>query len=87
MLTQPSTGAATLLQSQQFSPTDPSLSAPAAGVVFDSHGLATTQSNFTLCDTRGGTFARSVEVLATGFVQAGLTPGLAVWNNSVLTCP
>ncbi len=87
IVTQPAAGVGTLLKSQQATPADPVLTANVVSVVFDSHGIATTQGNFKLCDDRGGAFARSVEVLATGFVQRGNTPGLAVWNNSALTCP
>lgn len=83
----PASGANTLLLSQQFAPTDPTVSSTAASVTFDPHGLSTTQSNFKLCDSRGATFARSIQVLATGFVQIGPTPGQAVWDNSALTCP
>ena len=87
VVSQPAVGAGTLLQSQQLAATDPVLSSNVASVVFDSHGISTTQSNFTLCDTRGGAYARSVMVLASGYVQNGPTPGLAVWNNSALACP
>lgn len=87
VVTQPTAGTSTLLQSQQLSPSDPVLSGNAANVVFDPHGLTTSPSNFKFCDSRGGTFARSIEVLATGFVQSGSTPGQAVWDNSALTCP
>ncbi|MCE0724625.1 MULTISPECIES: GspH/FimT family protein [Legionella] len=85
--TQPTVGASTLLKSQQLSPSDPVLSGNVANVVFDSHGVTTTPSNFKFCDSRGGAFGRSVEVLATGYVQSSTTPGQAVWDNSALTCP
>ncbi len=87
MVTQPAAGTGSLLKSQQYSPTDPTLSSNVTSVVFDAHGIATTQSNFKLCDSRGGSYATSVEVLATGFVQLGNTPGQAVWDNSALACP
>lgn len=87
VVTQPTSGAGTLLKSQQTSSIDPTLSGTTTNVVFDPQGLATTQSNFTLCDTRGGTSARSISVLATGYVQTGATPGQAVWNNGAITCP
>ncbi|MBI2786116.1 MAG: GspH/FimT family protein [Legionella longbeachae] len=87
VVTQPSSGVNMLLQSQQFSSTDPKLSSTSASVVFDPHGLITTPSNFTFCDSRGGTFARSIEVLATGYIQSGPTSGQAVWDNSTLACP
>lgn len=87
VVTQPTAGTSILLQSQQLTPSDPVLSGTVANVVFDPHGLTTTPSNFKFCDSRGGTFARSIEVLATGFIQFGATPGQAVWDNSALTCP
>jgi type IV fimbrial biogenesis protein FimT len=87
VITQPSSGAATLLQSQQNGAISPTIGANASSVTFDSHGLASSQTNFTLCDTRGNIFGRSVEVMATGFIQSGPTPGQAVWNNNALTCP
>jgi type IV fimbrial biogenesis protein FimT len=87
VVTEPASGAATLLKSQQNAGNAPTVSANASEVLFDRYGLSTTQSNFTLCDSRGGTFARSVEVLATGYVQSGTAPGQAVWNNGTLTCP
>lgn len=83
----PASGASTLLLSQQYSSTDPTLSSNIASVTFDAHGLATTQSNFKLCDSRGGAYARSVQVQATGFIQVGSTPGQAAWDNTALTCP
>lgn len=86
VVAQPSTGTANLLQSQQTANNDPVLSSTVSSVLFDPHGLTTTQGNFTLCDSRGSSFAQSIEVLATGFVQSGSTPGQAVWDNSALSC-
>lgn len=87
VVTQPVSGINTLLQSQQTTPADPTLSGTVASVSFDPHGLLTTQGNFTFCDSRGANFAQSIEVLATGFIQSGSTPGIAVWDNSALSCP
>ncbi|CAM3004547.1 GspH/FimT family pseudopilin [Legionella worsleiensis] len=87
IVTQPTSGTATLLKSQQSPSGASSLTANTVEVLFDRFGLSTTQSNFTLCDDRGGTFARSVEVLTTGYVQSSSTPGQAVWNNGTLNCP
>ena len=87
IVSQPTTGAAVLLQSTFSGTNDPVLSATATSITFDPRGLATTQANFKLCDNRGGAFARSVEVLPTGFVQTGSTMGVAVWNGGALTCP
>ncbi|MEB0135122.1 GspH/FimT family pseudopilin [Actimicrobium sp. CCC2.4] len=90
--TLPATGAGVLLQSQQAGPRDPLLSPVAingvtpVSIVFDTRGLAATQSNFILCDARGSAFARSLQVLATGYAQLGPAPGTALWGG-VLTCP
>lgn len=81
------TGAPTLLQSRQAPTGDPVLSATANSVVFDSRGLSTTASSFKMCDSRGSSFARSVQVFATGFVQAGATPGQVAWGSTALSCP
>ena len=93
IITQPPTGAPVLLQAYLAGPNDPQLSmVPIAGVTptavtFDSRGLATTQANFKLCDNRGGSFAQSLVVLPTGFVQSASAIGTAAWDGSALTCP
>lgn len=43
-------------------------------------------THFTLCDSRGATYARDIEVSAVGAVQASSTPGQNLSNQS-LTCP
>jgi len=55
-------------------------------VNFDTHGIASTVAEFKTCDPRGGSYARSLQVNATGFVQLGQTPGTAVWGGA-LSCP
>ncbi len=90
---QPAGGGNVLLQSFFTAPNDPVLSnvaiagVAANSVTFDSRGIATTQANFKTCDNRGATFARSVEVLPTGFIQTSTTMGVAVWDGGALTCP
>jgi type IV fimbrial biogenesis protein FimT len=90
--TVPSSGTPVLLQSHQASPHDPNLSsAPISGVsassvIFDSRGLVTTQANFILCDERGATYARSISVLPTGFVQTTSSTGIATWDGGALSC-
>lgn len=90
--TLPNTGTGVLLQSHQVGPHDPVLSAvalngaTASAIIFDPRGLAVTQSNFKICDNRGATFARSLQVIATGSVQQGPTPGQAIWGGT-LVCP
>ncbi len=85
-ITQPASGSATLLKSQENTGNNIDINGTNAQVTFDSHGLTTAQTNFTICDERGGTFGRSAVVMTTGFVQAGSTPGQAAWNNGALTC-
>ena len=93
IITQPTTGPAALLQANFSGVNDPVLSTVAIGgvaaasVTFDSRGIATTQANFKSCDSRGGTFVRSVSVLPTGFIQSSPTMGVAAWDGSALTCP
>lgn len=88
IMTQPATGTPVLLQSYQAKTTGPILSATGVtGITFSTRGLASNVANFKLCDSRGASFARSVALLATGFVQIGATAGIAAWDGSVLTCP
>lgn len=87
VVTQPAVGAATLMKSRQAYPTDPTVTANAAAVTFNSRGLANAQVNFKFCDTRGGAFASTAYVMASGFIQTSTTRGVAVWDNSALTCP
>lgn len=83
-----------LIKEYQSSPKDAVLSAVAFNggaatlVSFDPRGLSTTVSYFTLCDSRGSASATSMQVLITGYIQAGLgpTPGLAIWGAQ-LSCP
>jgi type IV fimbrial biogenesis protein FimT len=90
---QPTNGPAVLLQANFSGVNNPVLSTvpiggvAAASVTFDPRGIATTQANFKLCDSRGGAFARSVRVLPTGFIQSSPTMGVAAWDGSDLTCP
>lgn len=80
-------GTPTILQSRQAAAGNPVLSSTAASVTFDSRGLSTTPSSFKLCDSRGAAYARSVQVFATGFVQAGNTPGKVAYGTAALVCP
>ena len=80
-------GTPVLRQSHQIVGGNPALSASATQVVFDARGLAGMLVSFKLCDSRGATFSRSVQVLATGLVQVGATPGQAAWGGAALSCP
>lgn len=88
IITQPTSGSPVLLQSTQALSQGPILSGGAvSNVTFSATGLALTQSNFKVCDSRGAAYARSIEILPTGFIQSGPTPGVAIWNGGALTCP
>ena len=88
VVTSPAAGAGTLIKSQENNTNiDPNISANNPSVTFNSHGLAQNQTNFTLCDSRGSQYGRSLEVMATGYTQPGQTAGQAVWNNTALVCP
>lgn len=87
VVTSPTVGAEILLKAQQNSDKGPKIAANLNSLIFNSRGLAFEQANFSLCDSRGSSFARSVEVLTTGFIQSGDTPGQAIWSNASLTCP
>jgi type IV fimbrial biogenesis protein FimT len=56
------------------------------GITFSSNGLASAALTIRVCDTRGATFARSVEVNSTGRVAASQKQGKSV-NGTALTCP
>ncbi|MEO7128182.1 MAG: GspH/FimT family protein [Rhodoferax sp.] len=81
-------GTPTLLQSHQTVAGGPALSSSVASVLFDPRGLSTTPSSFKVCDSRGATYARSVQIpFATGMVQMGATPGQVAYGTAALTCP
>ena len=82
------TGTPTLLQSKQITSSNAVLSSTTATtkVDFNPRGLSTA-SSFQVCDSRGAAFARSLQVFASGFVQAGTTPGQVAWGSAALTCP
>lgn len=86
VVTQPASGNATLIQANNLGSHDATVGGSVDSILFDGRGIATTQANFTICDTRGAAYGRSVEVLPTGFVQSSNTIGIAVWNGGGLTC-
>lgn len=91
---QPLTGTPVLIKEYKGSTNDAVLSAVAFNgvvakkVTFDSRGLSTTQSSFTLCDSRREASAASIQVLLTGFIQTGLTPTASqAILGAKLSCP
>jgi len=87
VVTQPAVGAEVLLKSQENATAGPTITANNNTITFDSRGLASSSTNFSFCDNRGGNFARSVQVMTTGYIQSGDRPGQAVWNNNAINCP
>jgi type IV fimbrial biogenesis protein FimT len=59
---------------------------PSAGVTFQSTGLPSGPLTIRICDSRGASFARDVEVNAAGRVAASTTPGRSV-SGAPLVCP
>jgi type IV fimbrial biogenesis protein FimT len=62
----------------------------AAGVTsttFAPNGLPSTNMTFTLCDRRGGTAARYIELGTWGRLYISPTPGINPLTNKALTCP
>jgi type IV fimbrial biogenesis protein FimT len=57
-----------------------------SGVTFSSTGLVNAPLTIKVCDTRGGAFARDVEVNATGRIASSSAPGYSV-SKASLTCP
>jgi len=49
--------------------------------------MATPKEMFVVCDARGGTYARAVEVNATGYIQSSPTPGFEPDATTALGCP
>lgn len=86
----PATPATALLQSTQVSPNGPTVynvNNPAlVAVTFNPRGLSANLPQFVVCDSRGSSFAYSVDVQTTGSVEVGTTPGAAVWSGNIV-CP
>ena len=87
IISQPASGTPALLSANSSGPNDPILSGTTPAVTFDARGIATTAANFTICDSRGGAYAQSIEVLPTGFVVSGANMGVAAWDGGGLVCP
>ncbi len=69
---------------------DPEREGPAAAAVtFLPNGMTNTGAltEFVLCDSRGASYAREVEVDVTGRIQASSTPGFDVTGTTALVCP
>ncbi|HEY0745246.1 MAG TPA: GspH/FimT family pseudopilin [Steroidobacteraceae bacterium] len=60
---------------------------PAGAITFSSSGGASADMTIRVCDTRGGAFARQVEILkTTGRIAASQKPGQSV-AGAALACP
>jgi type IV fimbrial biogenesis protein FimT len=60
-----------------------------AAVTYQPNGTTNLNAlvEFTLCDSRGASYARELEVDVTGNVQASSTPGFDVTGATPLVCP
>ena len=86
ILSSPVGGPVALLKSYQSGAKDPVLNSATPSIIFSNRGLASSQTIFTSCDSRGSAYARSVQVEVTGTVQIAPTVGKSL-SGSVLTCP
>jgi type IV fimbrial biogenesis protein FimT len=56
-------------------------------VVFQPNGTVAAQASFRVCDSRGASKARAVDVSASGRILAATTPGKATDGVTALVCP
>ncbi len=54
---------------------------------FNASGMTGTASTFTLCDARGASYARSIDLALTGRAEAASKVGYQVDGTTALTCP
>lgn len=54
---------------------------------FNASGMTGVASTFTLCDSRGASYARSIDLAATGRAEAASKVGYQVDGATALTCP
>lgn len=87
--TQPASGASVILNTNALNTGGPTLKTAggSTAVGFNGRGLATGQDVFVICDSRGTSYAQSVQVYATGFIQASPTRGQAPDGTTSITCP
>jgi type IV fimbrial biogenesis protein FimT len=88
--TQPASGASVILNTTALSTGGPTLKTAggSAAVSFNGRGLATGQDVFVICDSRGTSYAQSVQVYATGFIQASpARGGTAPDGTTSISCP
>lgn len=86
--TQPASGASVVLNTTSLSTGGPTLKTAggSTAVSFSGVGLATGADVFVICDSRGTSYAQSVQVYATGFIQAA-SGVLAPDGTTSVTCP
>jgi len=58
-----------------------------ASVTYNSNGSVGAPATFKLCDSRGASMARTVEVNVIGRIASSQTPGFKVDGVTALTCP
>ena len=88
---QPPAPAASVILSTQVVPGGNNLTISALGgstsMLFSGRGLVTGSDTLVVCDNRGPTYARAVEVNPTGFVQASSVRGQTPGGAAISSCP
>lgn len=95
VVTVPAASATVMLATHalQAASTTPTLSAGPQAFAFNGVGLvtgvgaATGSEILTVCDTRGASMARAVEINRAGFIQSSPKPGFAPDGSTALSCP
>jgi len=94
VVTVPAASATVMLATHalQAAGTTPTLSAADPAFAFNGVGLvtgmgATGSELMTVCDTRGASMARAVEINRAGFIQSSPKPGFAPDGSTALSCP
>ena len=86
--TQPPAPAASVILSTQVVPGGNNLTiSGSTSMLFSGRGLVTGSGTLVVCDNRGPTYARAVEVNPTGFIQASSTRGQQPDGTAINSCP
>ena len=76
----------TLLQSNRRGTKDANLGSGVTSVNFSARGFVSAQSAFTICDARGASVAKAIQVETTGSIQIAPVPGKTL-GGAAITCP
>jgi len=92
VVTAPANASSVRLATHTLSATAPALRAVNGNIAFtfNGKGLVSNLSNpetMVVCDSRGASYARAVEINTAGYIQSSSQPGLAPDGTTPLTCP